>query len=425
MLQSVRGMRDILPVEARRSRTVHDTIVETLLGHAFEEIELPLIEATELFARGMGESTDVVEKEMYSFDDRDGESLTLRPEGTAGCARALLQHGLLYNQQQRVFYRGPMFRYERPQKGRYRQFGQIGAETFGVADPAADAELIALGWACWQALGITDGVVLELNTIGSGEVRAAYRAALVAYFEPHAAQLDPDSRRRLGTNPLRILDSKHEPTRELVAGAPDVAGFLDAPSLAHHAEVERLLGALGIPFRRNPRLVRGLDYYTNTVFEWTTDRLGAQGTVCAGGRYDRLVEQLGGPSTPGCGFAIGVDRVVLLCDELRAATDPGAADVYCCLTDSSLAGSAFELAAALRRALPAIRIRVHLGGGKLKTQFRRADQSGARYALVVGEDELAAGRFGLKYLREDGRQEALAVDGLIAALAAASRPDAG
>ncbi len=396
----------MLPEEGRRWRLVEDAIRGVLMAHAYEEIQLPLLEATELFSRGVGEATDIVEKEMYTLADRDGDSLSLRPEGTAGCARALLQHGLLHNQSQRVFYAGPMFRYERPQKGRYRQFYQVGAEAFGMAGPDVDAELIHMCQLMWRALGIGGEARLEINTLGSGAARAAYRQALVEYLTPMAADLDADSQRRLGSNPLRILDSKAAKTQELLAGAPSLADFVDADAKAHFAGLCELLEHLDVPFEVNPKLVRGLDYYTHTVFEWKTGALGAQDTICAGGRYDGLVELLGGRPTPGAGFAVGVERVLLLHEQLsQAAGFESAADVYCCVLDEELQAQVFALARKLRDALPGLRIRTHAGGGKLKSQMRRADASGARIALLMGEDEIANDVVSLKYLRETREQE--------------------
>jgi histidyl-tRNA synthetase len=416
MIQSIRGMRDVLPEEARRWRLVETRIREVLLGHGYEEIQLPLLEFTELFARGVGESTDIVEKEMYTLRDRDGDSITLRPEGTASCVRALLQHGLLFNQTQRVFYGGPMFRYERPQKGRYRQFYQVGAEAFGMAGPDIDAELVLMGLACWRALGIADRVRLEINTLGSPRARAAYREALVAYLTPHREALDEDSRRRLDRNPLRILDSKDVGTQALLQDAPELPQFVDAEGREHFDRLCALLDALEVPYLVNPRLVRGLDYYTHTVFEWITDDLGAQGTVCAGGRYDGLVEQLGGRPTPGAGFAIGLERVILLqqAADVTAEGQPAAgAELYVCVMDQAHQAWALALAEKLRDSLPGFRIRTHAGGGKLKNQMKKADQSGARYALVIGEDEVRDQRPTLKYLREDRPQERLDPSALI------------
>jgi len=420
MLQSIRGMRDLLPSEARRWRQVEDALRSVLLGYAYEEVQLPLLEATELFARGVGETTDIVEKEMYSLLDRDGDSMTLRPEGTAGCVRALLQHGLLFNQTQRVFYAGPMFRYERPQKGRYRQFCQVGAEAFGLAGPDVDAELLALGRSFWETLGVGQLLRLEINTLGAAAARAAYREALVTYLAPRRHELDEDSQRRLERNPLRILDSKDPGTRAVLAEAPRLPEFIDAESRGHFDRLRGLLDELEIEYQVNPQLVRGLDYYTRTVFEWVTDALGAQGTVCAGGRYDGLVERLGGKPTPAAGFAVGLDRLVLLHEVVHGAVGTGidatAADVYVCLQDDRHQGWSFALAEKLRQGLPGFRIRVHAGGGKLKNQLRRADQSGARYALVVGDDEVAAGVPTLKFLREARPQEALPVQSIVAKL---------
>jgi histidyl-tRNA synthetase len=425
MTQSIRGMRDVLPEEARRWRVVEDRIRQVFLAHAYEEIHLPLLEATELFSRGVGEATDIVEKEMYTLADRDGDSITLRPEGTASCVRALVQHGLLFNQTQRVFYAGPMFRYERPQKGRYRQFYQPGAEAFGLPGPDVDAELILIGLACWQALGVADRVRLEINTLGSSEARAAYRSALVNYLTPLRGALDPDSARRLTSNPLRILDSKEPATQALLRDAPKLPDFVDADGRAHFERFRQLLDGLQVPYVVNPGLVRGLDYYTHTVFEWITGELGAQGTICAGGRYDGLVERLGGRPTAGAGFAIGLDRVVLLHQAALAAASTTAdfsasADVYVCVLEEAHQAWALDLARKLRERLPAFRIRTHAGGGKLKNQMKRADQSGARFALVVGEDEFRAGCPTLKYLREDRPQECLDVDGIIERLTGGS-----
>lgn len=408
----------MLPEEGRRWRLVEDAIRDVLTAHAYEEIHLPLLEATELFSRGVGEATDIVEKEMYTLADRDGASLSLRPEGTAGCARALLQHGLLHNQTQRVFYSGPMFRYERPQKGRYRQFYQIGAEAFGMAGPDVDAELILMCQLMWRVLGIAGDARLEINTLGSAAARGAYRAALVAFLTPMAAELDADSQRRLESNPLRILDSKVEHTQALLTGAPALADFVDADGQAHFSRLCELLEQLDIPFQVNPKLVRGLDYYTHTVFEWKTDALGAQDTICAGGRYDGLVELLGGRPTPAAGFAVGVERVLLLHEELsQGAGLDSAADVYCCVLEERLQSEVFVIAQKLRDALPGLRIRTHAGGGKLKSQMRRADASGARIALLVGEDEIANGVVSLKYLRERRQQQSIPAEDLEGLLA--------
>ena len=399
MVKAVRGMRDILPAHTERWRRVETSILQMLRSYSYAEVRLPLLEYTELFARGVGEATDIIEKEMYSLADRDGDSLSLRPEGTASCVRALEEHGLLYNQTQRVFYAGPMFRYEKPQKGRYRQFSQIGAEAYGFAGPDVDAELIALGYACWQQLGITDRVHLQLNTLGSGAARVAFRQALMDYLQPHAEALDPDSQRRLQTNPLRILDSKVAATQAIVKDAPQLIDFVDAEGLEHFQALQGLLQQLGIPFQLNPNLVRGLDYYTHTVFEWVTDDLGAQGAVCAGGRYDGLVERLGGRDTPAVGFAIGLDRVVLLHELAHPDLSDNSVDVYICVTSAEALSAAMQLGQQLRGAAPGLRVRVHMGGGQLKKQFKRADATGATWAVLCGaenqDDELV-----IKHLRD-------------------------
>lgn len=421
-MQAVRGMRDVLPEEARRWRQVEQTLERVLLSFGYEEVGLPLLEFTELFSRGVGEATDIVEKEMYTLTDRDGDSITLRPEGTAGCVRALQQHGLLFNQTQRVFYRGPMFRYERPQRGRYRQFYQIGAEVFGLPGPDIDAELLKLCLEFWRALRIDSMVTLQLNSLGSGDCRRAYREALVGFLTPRRAELDEDSQRRLVTNPLRILDSKSEQTQALLAEAPTLADFLDDDSRRHFDGLLALLEALEVPYVLNPRLVRGLDYYTHAVFEWTTDALGAQGTVCAGGRYDGLVELLGGRPTSGAGFALGLERVALLYEQVSGnEVFESAADVYCCVMSSEQQAWTHTVAQSLRDALPAWRIRVHAGGGKLKNQLRRADQSGARWALIIGDDEMAAGKVTVKPLRGGSEQQTLSVATLIEQLRQSQR----
>lgn len=421
MVKAVRGMRDILPEQSRRWRLVEDTLAAVLTGHAYEEIRLPLLEFTELFARGVGEATDIVEKEMYTLADRDGDSLSLRPEGTASSVRMLQEHGLLFNQTQRICYAGPMFRYEKPQKGRYRQFYQIGAEAYGLAGPDIDAELIGLGWACWQALGITEMVTLEINTLGSGTARQQYREALVAFLTPLKDRLDEDSQRRLSTNPMRILDSKNPATQGLLVEAPKLPDFVDADSTAHYEGLKSLLSAMGIPFRENHKLVRGLDYYTHTVFEWVTSDLGSQGAVCAGGRYDGLVERLGGKPTPAVGFAIGLDRVVLL-HELAHKDAPSdktttATDVYICVPDQSVMSGAMNQARLLREALPVLRVRLHMGSGNLKKQLKKADASGARVAVIYDAESESAGTLTLKHLRDaELGQETLPYDDAVGRL---------
>ena len=406
-------MRDVLPDEARRWRAVEERIVGILDGFAYEELRLPLLEMTELFARSVGAATDIVEKEMYSLIDRDGSRISLRPEGTASCARALLEGGLLRNQAQRVFYRGPMFRHERPQMGRFRQFHQIGAEVFGPPGPDVDAELIQIGTEIWRALDLSGEIQLEINTLGAPAARAAWRDALAAYLRPHRAALDADSARRLDRNPLRILDSKSASTQALLADAPSFDDFIDDASAEHFAALKGMLDELGIDYAVNARLVRGLDYYGRTVFEWTTQRLGAQGTVCAGGRYDGLVEIIGGKPTAAAGFALGLERVVLLCQALHEATPAPAVDVYCCVLEPQWQGHALAIVQRLREGLPGLRLRVHAGGGSLKSQLKRANQCGARWALLFGEDELRDNRMACKDLRSGAPQEALTEQAVI------------
>jgi histidyl-tRNA synthetase len=399
MVRAVRGMRDILPDDARLWRYVEDTIQQVIARFAYEEVRLPLLEFTELFARGVGEATDIVEKEMYTLADRDGDSLSLRPEGTASCVRALEENGLLYNQTQRVSYAGPMFRYEKPQKGRYRQFYQIGAEAFGFAGPDVDIELIAIGAACWKALGISHYITLDVNSLGSSASRRAYKDALVAYLTPIQAQLDEDSQRRLLSNPMRILDSKNPNTQELLTFAPQLPDFIDEESKAHFQQLLKALDDLGIKYNVNSSLVRGLDYYTHTVFEWVTIDLGSQGAVCAGGRYDGLVKQLGGRDTPAVGFAIGLDRVVLLC-ELANSEVKSAADLYICVLGDELQSKGLLLAEQLREQLPQTSVRLHMGGGNFKKQLKRADASGATWAILYGDEEAKSGELSVKHLRD-------------------------
>ena len=412
-------MRDILPNQARRWDLVEQKLTRVLQQHAYEAIRLPLLEFTELFARGVGEATDIVEKEMYTLADRDGDSLSLRPEGTASSVRMLQEHGLLYNQTQRVYYAGPMFRYEKPQKGRYRQFYQIGAEAYGFTGPDIDAELIGMAWACWQGLGVESMVNLEINTLGSSEDRQQYRTALVEFLTPKSEQLDDDSRRRLTTNPMRILDSKNPVTQALLNDAPKLPDFVDAQSREHYEGLKQLLVAMQIPFRENPNLVRGLDYYTHTVFEWVTQDLGSQGAVCAGGRYDGLAERLGGRATPGVGFAIGLDRVVLLHELAQAnvEAEDRSADVSLCVTQPECNGAALVVANALRAALPTLRVRQHMGGGNLKKQLKKADACGAVAAILIDDDSLDQRALTIKHLRDASiGQETLAFDAGIARL---------
>ena len=420
-LQAIRGMNDILPAQTPAWRYLEGTLAELLDGYGYQEIRLPILEFTELFARGIGEGTDVVDKEMYTFLDRNEESLTLRPEGTAGCVRAVLEHGLSGGGQvQKLWYAGPMFRYEKPQKGRYRQFHQIGVEAFNLPGPDVDAELIVLTWRLWQKLGLADAVTLQLNSLGSSEARAAYRDALVSYLNERFEQLDEDSQRRLTTNPLRILDSKNAETQALLVGAPTLADYLDEESRVHFEGVKARLDAVGIRYEINHKLVRGLDYYNRSVFEWVTDKLGAQGTVCAGGRYDGLVTQLGGKATPGVGFAMGVERLVLLLETLKLlpAELNAPADLYLCAFGEAAELAGLGLAERLRDAIPGLRLLVNSGGGSFKSQFKKADKSGARFALILGEDELAARVVGCKPLRDDVQQQNIAWDALAAHLAA-------
>ncbi|MBE0505262.1 MAG: histidine--tRNA ligase [Marinospirillum sp.] len=413
-IQAIRGMNDLLPDVSPRWQFLEGKVRQLLSRYGYREIRMPIVEQTALFKRSIGEVTDIVEKEMYTFEDRNGDSLTLRPEGTAGCVRAAEQHGLLFNQQQRLWYQGPMFRHERPQKGRYRQFHQIGVETFGLNGPDIDAELILLSARLWRDLGILDHLTLELNTLGSSAARAEYRSALTAYLESFKSELDEDSQRRLSTNPLRILDSKDTRTREILQDAPSFEQYLDEESRQHFAGLCQFLDAAGITYTLNPRLVRGLDYYGKTVFEWTTTALGSQGTVCAGGRYDALVEQLGGKATPAVGFAMGVERLVLLLETLAVfpAELEQQLDVYMAASGEGADRYALLLAERLRSEQPELRILTHCGGGSFKQQIKRADKSGAALAVLLGEDEMARGVASVKYLRENKEQSEVALSDL-------------
>ncbi|MFO7705403.1 MAG: histidine--tRNA ligase [Halopseudomonas sp.] len=410
-LQAVRGMNDILPADAALWQYFERCVAQLLGSYGYQQIRLPIVESTELFKRTIGEVTDIVEKEMYTFDDRNGDSLTLRPEGTAGCVRAMLEHGLLGGGvSHKVWYNGPMFRHERPQKGRYRQFNQIGVETFNLGGPDIDAELILLNWRLWKQLGLQDVVSLQLNSLGSSADRVRYREALVGYLRERYEQLDEDSQRRLETNPLRVLDSKNQNTQALLSEAPKLADYLNDEAREHFAGLCALLDAAGLPYEINPRLVRGLDYYGLTVFEWVTDQLGSQGTVCAGGRYDGLVAQLGGKPAPAVGFAMGIERLLLLIQtlDLVPAELARQVDVYLVTLGEGADKAGFRLAEQLRDALPGVRLVVHCGGGSFKSQFKKADKSGALFALILGEDEVAAQRVGIKPLRGEGEQENIA-----------------
>ncbi|MCC3749860.1 MAG: histidine--tRNA ligase [Halorhodospira halophila] len=401
-IQSVRGFSDILPEESPLWQRAESVIRRVLEAYGYREIRLPVLERTELFSRSIGEVTDIVEKEMYTFDDRNGDSVTLRPEGTAGCVRAGIQSGLLHNAEPRLWYAGPMFRHERPQKGRLRQFHQVGAEVFGIPGPELDAEMIIMTARMLRELGLPD-VRLQLNSLGTPESRAAHREELVAYLRRHEDRLDEDARRRLETNPLRIFDSKNPEVQQIIADAPRLMDCLDATSAEHFDTVRNLLERAGVEYEVNPSLVRGLDYYTRTVFEWVTDRLGAQGTVCAGGRFDGLVEQLGGRPTPAIGFALGLERLVALLEEQGVPGQGGVPHAY--LVVATEVGAGLETAEALRDALPELRLQTHAGGGGFKAQLKRADRSGARVALILGDEEHAAGALTIKDLRgEDGQQ---------------------
>jgi len=414
-IQAIRGMNDLLPDQSALWQYVEGQVRLLMQRYGYDEIRTPIVEQTALFARSIGEVTDIVEKEMYTFEDRNGDSLTLRPEGTASCVRAAMEHGLLHNQTRRLWYQGPMFRHERPQKGRYRQFHQVGVETFGLEGPDIDAEVILLSARLWKQLGLFEQVTLELNSLGSSEARAAYRETLVAYFEQHHERLDEDSLRRLTSNPLRILDSKNPDMAGMLADAPRLIDHLDDDSRAHFEQLCALLDAAGIDYVINPRLVRGLDYYGRTVFEWTTTALGSQGTVCAGGRYDGLVEQLGGKPIPAVGFALGIERLILLLETLALVPDSalGRLDLYLLPVDDGATRQTLLLAERLRTALPALRAQLHCGGGSFKSRIKKADRSGARLALLVGEDEVATGKATLKFLRDDRDQLSLDQEALI------------
>ena len=412
-IQAIRGMNDCLPEQTGVWQRVESTLRQVVANYGYQEIRTPIVENTALFKRSIGEVTDIVEKEMYTFDDRSGDSLTLRPEGTASTVRAGNEHGLLYNQQQRLWYMGPMFRHERPQKGRYRQFHQFGVETYGLDGPDIDLEVILLSARLWKVFGISDAVTLEINSLGSNEARARYRDALVAFLSEHKDQLDEDSLRRLESNPLRVLDSKNPQVQVLVKDAPVLLDHLDEESKQHFSLLCERLTQAGIEFKVNPKLVRGLDYYNRTVFEWVTDSLGAQGTVCAGGRYDGLVEQLGGKSTPAVGFAMGMERLVLLLTTLETINvDASNADVYITAMGDEAAGFAMQVAESLRDARPNLRVMMHCGGGNFKKQLKRADKTGAQVAILIGTEEMNAKQVGVKPLRNDKEQVAVSVDAL-------------
>jgi len=401
-IQAVRGMNDVLPDQAPLWEFFDDTVRGWLAQYGYRSIRMPILEKTELFVRSIGEVTDIVEKEMYTFVDQlNGESLTLRPEGTASCVRAVIEHNLLYNGAQRLFYVGPMFRHERPQKGRYRQFHQVGVEALGFPGPDVDVEHMVMGASLWKGLGLT-GLQLEINTLGNAASRARYRTRLVAYLEKHAEALDDDARRRLHSNPLRVLDSKNPAMSEVIAAAPKLANDLDEASSQYFAELQGLLKNAGIEFAINDRVVRGLDYYNDVVYEWTTTRLGAQGTVCAGGRYDGLIEQIGGKPAPACGFAMGIERLLALLYEAQVSVPARAADAYLVHCGESATRFAWNVAESLRsRGLSVV---LHCGGGSFKSQMKRADASGARFALIIGDVEAGRRVVSLKPMREAGEQ---------------------
>jgi histidyl-tRNA synthetase len=405
-------MNDILPAQTPLWQFFEAQVKLVFDQYGYQEIRMPIAEKTDLFCRSIGEATDVVEKEMYTFADRNGDNMTLRPEGTASCVRAAQEHGLTYNQVQRLWYHGPMFRYERPQKGRQRQFHQFGAEVYGLDGPDVDAELIIMTARLWRQLGLQGAVKLQLNTLGSAAARAAYRTDLVAFFQANMALLDADSQRRVTTNPLRVLDSKDESTQALLDGAPDFYGYLDDESRVHFERLRELLDAAGISYEVNPRLVRGLDYYCKTVFEWVTDKLGAQGTVCGGGRYDGMIEQLGGKPTPAVGWAMGVERMILLLQEMQQ--EPAGlgqqADVYLAHMGDAATVRTMQLAEQLRTDISGLRLLWHCGGGSLKNQMKKADRCGAKLVLIMGEDELAQGQIQIKPLHGQGEQQSISLD---------------
>lgn len=407
-IQAIRGMNDILPSDSPKWQQIEEILKSIIESYGYQEIRFPALEKTQLFKRTIGDVTDIVEKEMYSFDDKNGDNLSLRPEGTACSVRAGIEHGLLYNQTPKLWYMGPFYRHERPQKGRYRQFHQLGLEAFGISTPNLDAELIALSARIFEQLNLKDKVSLEINSIGSSESRAHYREVLVDYFNQHKDQLDEDSLRRLNTNPMRILDSKNPALKDIIAAAPKMLDHLDEKSQQHFDELLAQLDKLGISYQVNPAIVRGLDYYNDTVFEWTTNELGAQGTVCAGGRYDSLVEQLGGKTTPAIGFALGIERLLLLAE---VETTP-AIDAYLIINGEKAQQEALAIAEQIRSTLPQLRLLNPCSTSSMKNQFKKADKSAAQYAFVLGDEEIAAGTITVKYLRNDIEQRTVSIQNL-------------
>lgn len=413
-IQAIRGMNDCLPEETPVWQKVESVIRRVVASYGYSEIRMPIVEVTGLFKRAIGEVTDVVEKEMYTFEDRNGDSLTLRPEGTAGCVRACIEHGLVYNQERRMWYMGPMFRHERPQKGRYRQFHQFGVEVFGLQGPDIDAELIMLTARLWEELGISDHTELQLNSLGSADERANYRDALIAFLEQHKSILDEESQRRMYTNPLRVLDTKNEEVQAILVDAPRLSDYFGEATKAHFEGLKALLDAAGIRYQINERLVRGLDYYNFTVFEWVTTNLGAQGTICGGGRYDGLVEQLGGQATPAVGFGLGLERLTLLLQEMnKLAGIPNPVDLYVCAVGDGTQIAAFQLAEKLRRDCPSLRIMNHCSGGNFKKQMKRADKVNASIALILGETEVAEQTITVKFLRNQAEQQTITYEALL------------
>ncbi len=406
-IQAVRGMHDVLPDQTALWQYAERCIREVLSSYGYSEIRLPIVEKTELFKRSIGEVTDIVEKEMYTFEDRNGDSLTLRPEGTAGCLRACLEHGLLHHQTHRLWYYGPMYRHERPQKGRYRQFIQLGVETYGMSGPDIDAELILLMHRLWKTLGIRDKVRLQLNSLGTIAERLAYREVLVAHFQRHKEGLDEDSLRRLNTNPLRILDSKNPEMKDIIANAPELMAYLGTESLAHFKAITTTLEDLDVAYGINTRLVRGLDYYSLTVFEWVTDELGSQGTVCAGGRYDGLIEQLGGKPNHAVGFAMGMERLLALLETRKDIPVERTVDAYMIRVGEKAEREGLRFAETIRNEIPALKLQLSADGGSFKNQFKKADKTGAEFAIILGDDEVDRGEVGIKYLRNDLAQQTM------------------
>ncbi|MCP3999547.1 MAG: histidine--tRNA ligase [Gammaproteobacteria bacterium] len=414
-VSSIRGMSDVLPEDTPLWQYIEGVLKTVVQSYGYHELRVPVVERTELFKRSIGEVTDIVEKEMYTFSDRNDESLTLRPEGTAGIVRAGIGNGLLYNQKQKLWLTGPMFRYEKPQKGRYRQFYQFDVEAFGYEGPDIDAELIMISARVWKLLGL-DALELQLNSLGTPESRVTYRAELIEYFSAHKDELDDESQARLLRNPMRLLDSKHPKMQALIEAAPRITDHLDNESAEHFAGLQELLGGAGIKFKVNSRLVRGLDYYSRTVFEWVTDKLGAQGAVCSGGRYDGLVEHLGGKATPAIGWAVGLERLIELYRVTNGAGPVTAPDAYLVAVGDAAAAQALLFAEMLRNEVPGMIVEVNCGGGSYKAQFKRADKSGARVALILGEQEVESRQVGIKALRQDAEQFTVAWEKAAAAI---------